>query len=780
MSVIITPQSFLLFEPKGKEHITAQTAYAIFRPRGREYVRPQSPYLMFRPKGAIHIQLSSTFMTFRLSPQERTETAATVRNVAVSLQEAVQTCRTVGQTEMAIASAIRVLQEPSESSEIRATAVTVRNVGAFIQEDVWTCRNIGQTEMAIASAIRDIQAPSESSEIRATAVTVRNVGAIVQEDVWTCRSIGQTEMVIASAFRILHESSMPVAVADVPTCRNIAKTETAVAATLRSLRYLSEVVAAEASMVRDVVSTNHLQTRICRELFAVQIAEATAVIQTAVAGKASVSLERTVYKTSIIPVDTARRIPYILRSLSDNPLAPYAQAGVQSIFVTLSERTLSDTFQMTTTKPLSIEDEVKGTLMDYSYRFLVEETSRQNLVQTVKGMYGVDEMLYCRYMFMHSGTMCSTYVKRIAKAIGLELSMSFKDYEMSEDYAESGMTYHDMISTLFGWTTRLPQRQINVFIRGNTLHIIQRGMESSVQDISSWPHTRPLVNRKLVRSLWHPADEEYDFRKQAHSFDDDKEVPFSGVIGVGEVYLRYENGYLVYETNNGDETKYRYDGDYLVSKISTRKDGTTIKTDYEYYKTQKDIYLMLETEVTHHEGKTTEIIDTDGQYGEHTSEDNKTSTRTTYHAPIGGGWYLTSVYVDKKFQGSSLSQGPPGGKASQYMVNAMNRHLTRSIGSPHEPIALHGTSLIDTSFPVKGEVLLRELTKAIEWLNRKTQEDVSLEIVANVRNGVPDINHVIDFTERVKLDGHEYFLVSNNIELTPRSLKQKLNLVRWY
>ena len=57
---------------------------------------------------------------------------------------------------------------------------------------------------------------------------------------------------------------------------------------------------------------------------------------------------------------------------------------------------------------------------------------------------------------------------------------------------------------------------------------------------------------------------------------------------------------------------------------------------------------------------------------------------------------------------------------------------------------------------------------------------MSLEIVANVRNGVPDITHVVDLTERVKLDGKEYFLVSNNVELTPRSLKQKLNLVRWY
>ena len=110
----------------------------------------------------------------------------------------------------------------------------------------------------------------------------------------------------------------------------------------------------------------------------------------------------------------------------------------------------------------------------------------------------------------------------------------------------------------------------------------------------------------------------------------------------------------------------------------------------------------------------------------------------------------------------------------------MNRHLSRTAGTPSEPITLSGTSLIDTSFPVKGDVFLRKLTLAIEWLNRKVQEDVSLEIVANVRNGIPDVMHVIDFTERIKLGDAEYFLVSNQVELTPRSLRQRLRLVRWY
>ena len=90
------------------------------------------------------------------------------------------------------------------------------------------------------------------------------------------------------------------------------------------------------------------------------------------------------------------------------------------------------------------------------------------------------------------------------------------------------------------------------------------------------------------------------------------------------------------------------------------------------------------------------------------------------------------------------------------------------------------TPLVDTAFPVKGEAYLWELTKAIEWLNRKTQETVTVEIIANIRGGVPDVNHIVDFTERIKFNGSEYFLVSNAVELTPRSLKQTIRMTRWY
>ena len=55
-----------------------------------------------------------------------------------------------------------------------------------------------------------------------------------------------------------------------------------------------------------------------------------------------------------------------------------------------------------------------------------------------------------------------------------------------------------------------------------------------------------------------------------------------------------------------------------------------------------------------------------------------------------------------------------------------------------------------------------------------------MEIQANIRDGVPDVEHIVDFTERIRFNGNEYFLMSNVVELTPRSLRQTLKMTRWY
>ena len=485
-------------------------------------------------------------------------------------------------------------------------------------------------------------------------------------------------------------------------------------------------------------------------------------------GRCKVALadtKRTLVKQSRILADTKIEIPHTLT------YAEFRERGIRSFSVTLGELSLSDNIQLETVQPLSVGACVEGRVMDYAFRFLVEETSQRGIVQSVKGTYSKDTLLYTPIHIYVERAKVSRYAAEIAAALGLKLHRLTDDFTPSQNFEGSGMTYHDFISALFGWTAKLPQRQINVFIRGDTLHIIQRGMEETVIDITHWPHAQPTIDRKLVRSVWHSANNNHE--SGAHNEEDTAPVPFTGTISFKEISRTYSNGFLVRETNENGYSTYFYDGEYLAEKRTHNVDGSTSRTDYAYATTGRDVYLFKEWE------RTTEAVNDGKKHTEYDWEDwsnEKGTERITYHAPLGYGWYATTVYVDGVLEGSSLSQGKPGGKASQFTVEQSNLSLGAHYASDD---TLPYSSLIDTEFPVVGADYLRMLTREIEWLNRKTQETVTVEIRARIRSGVPDIDHIVDFTERIRFEGHEYFLQSNMVELTPRLLRQTIKMVRW-
>ena len=500
---------------------------------------------------------------------------------------------------------------------------------------------------------------------------------------------------------------------------------------------------------------------------------------------AKAALRRTVVARVRVRFDTLLRIPHVLEyvkqprsrrskravsHIADN----FRAHGIRSFAVTLGEMTLSDTFQMETVQSLAIGDAVRGQLLDYRFSFLVEETLQRDLLQTVKGAYSKDATLYSAIRIFVKEAQASGYAQSIAAALGLQLHWACDDFTPSQNFEDSGMTYQDFISALFGWTAKLPQRQVNVFIREDTLHIVQRGKEASVLDITNWPHSRPTVERRLVRSLWHSGHAS-EMAGNAYNEEDTEPIPFTGTISWEEMSRTYHNGFLTSETNEKGTTEYTYHGEYLTSKQTHNKDGSTSRTEYTYAETERDVYLVKEWE------RTTEPINDGKKHTEYdwTDWNNERGTeRITYHAPLGYGWYATTVYVDGNLEGSTLSQGKPGGKASRFTVEQSNLSLGSSYSREDDDAPF--TSLIDMEFPVKGEAYLKELTQAILWLNRKTQETVTLEVFANIQDGVPDVGHIVDFTERIKFEGKEYFLQSNAVELTPRSLKQTIKMTRWY
>ena len=216
--------------------------------------------------------------------------------------------------------------------------------------------------------------------------------------------------------------------------------------------------------------------------------------------------------------NTNKRIPHKLLYTVNSPLLnTFKDYGLTSLNITLQEKTLSDTYQLETVQEMEINDAVTGKFLDYDFKFLVEETSRQE-TQSVKGMYDKDELLYTRIRNAKSKI---TYIRKqknvgyehkssttvyysagvmlasLADYLGLDTNIKIQDFIPYNIEADTNATYNSFISSLFGWTSRVPQRQINVFIRGGVLNCIQRGMEESVFDISDLPHSRPVVNKKL-------------------------------------------------------------------------------------------------------------------------------------------------------------------------------------------------------------------------------------------------------------------------------------------
>ena len=304
------------------------------------------------------------------------------------------------------------------------------------------------------------------------------------------------------------------------------------------------------------------------------------------------------------------------------------------------------------------------------------------------------------------------------------------------------------------------------------------------------------------------------------SNDDDDTKLFSGTIGYTDSHFSlnytYQNGLLISENSisqTGDalstegipyyyggktdktaaiarsHTIYSYtsyEGEYYLqtktaknSTLQNSSDGITkiiinTTTNYHYKTLGTDIYLFSEYEITH----TTEY-----NYKSHWRKvSEEEHTKETRHIPIGNGWYAQTVFVDGEQQGSNLSQGAPGNRVSPYTVKQAQRNFSQVEFAPQDPIKDGNelSAIVDDSFPVKETDIKNVLNDALRWLHRKIVETVNVDLIAKVYNGVPSIQHIVDFTERIRLDGAEYFLVSNKITFTPRKLIQKLQLIRWY
>ena len=504
--------------------------------------------------------------------------------------------------------------------------------------------------------------------------------------------------------------------------------------TLREVKFY-EITDVTADTLRKIGKVQTVETDTSRKVKIFQTAEADTEIKNGIGEIFSgdtvrglhtvitADIELKIVKAEIVENDTLIRVPHflkycfegnlfgtsgrkLLKSGERNFVNTFKDYAIRQLSITLNEKTFSDTFQLETAESIDIQESVKGQLLDYPISFLAEETSQTELFQTVKGMYDVDKLLYTQIFFTKNVggivvgdnedvfVTAGAYVAQIANYFGLDANIKIQEFTPYHDFTSSNITYSDLISTVFGWTSRVPKRQINVFIRGNTLQCIQRGMEENVFDITELPHTRPTVDRKLIRTLWNNSfgsennstGEVEDEISDLNDFAEEEiAVPFNGTISFEDSGVStsrsYKNGLLVREitktsnskTDSTTTTTYEYTevfaddvsqisiflhklvGDfYLSSKKTTtsamqygkklgdaKKIETTSQTNYLYVKTSGgDLYLSEEREETSREEygyKQVGTISADEKLLEWELKEDKTSVRQTFHTPIGNG-----------------------------------------------------------------------------------------------------------------------------------------------
>ncbi|MBR1730701.1 MAG: LamG domain-containing protein [Selenomonadaceae bacterium] len=467
---------------------------------------------------------------------------------------------------------------------------------------------------------------------------------------------------------------------------------------------------------------------------------------------------RNVTKTFEIDFDTTRSLPHevimsTIENIGDEPTEENDTEGLQSIEINLSEQQLTDRLNFVTVNDVEILDDVQGQYLDYKYSMRIEEMTEQNILKSCQCCVDNDELLYKTLSYkipkneqwhrsnqqsqqqqeLPEMAAASKHLENIAEALGKQAIIQFDDFISTVDVDSGGVTFADLIRDIFGWTSRLPHMMINCYFRDDKLFAVQRGYEENLINLTNLTTNLTRRDKKIIRTVW------------------------SGGTPTSQTEVR--PGYYWYlkpidrKASEGNNN-YKYNEDGLISSTTVKgKDSGSWTTTNYFYTTLKNgkKFLSIE-ETTVYENN----IQVDYQVIQHTPLDQG---QEHIIAKDEEGDYLGSV-VGRSKGDDRILHGP----IRDFEAVNVNYQMQRT---------LYGLSLIDTTFPIHGDEKLAELTDRINWLNRKVQEEITLDIY--------DYNHVIDFNDRLTYNGNFYYLRNNTAIKTPLIVnKQTISMVRWY
>ena len=496
----------------------------------------------------------------------------------------------------------------------------------------------------------------------------------------------------------------------------------------------------------------------------------------------SVSSEINLFKTNTDDIFTAATSEPVTISADITPDVSANTNGLQSFTIQIAEQQLTDQVTFTGIIPFNIMEYIEGQYFDYKYKMRIESVTQSGILFTCHCCSNVDELLYelwgyekpevdDKYTEWHDANISTgqtnsddddeseesypyadEHLWEISGMLNLEPICQFNNFYSTVDITVAGVTCRDLIRSIFGWTARIPPHMINVFIRDDKLYAIQRGHEEHVIDISNAKITQPVFTRELVRTFW--GETPY-IKTEVRTVPTYTTTPIYEGIDKAKVQPLASD---TRQDSNGTTTiNYSYDADGMLIKTEEISPTSRTVTTHTYITGANGNKFLSKEETT--------VYNLDGEQIDY---------RSVKHSPTNYGQAaVTAGNGDSQNIVSTVKNVPYDERPTPYAIGQQLKALiTEPSGSKRQERLVPGIVSFDTSFPVVGDGTLLNITAAIKSLNRTTQETVTLSLY--------DFPHVIDFNDRILINGAEFFLKSNKVSTSPRVFhQQNLTLVRW-
>lgn len=461
-----------------------------------------------------------------------------------------------------------------------------------------------------------------------------------------------------------------------------------------------------------------------------------------------------------------------------------AKQGIISMTLELATGTLSDTLRFETFgTDFTPKRAIRGTFLDFPYEYLVEQVTSIGKRQTVTCMNQIDQKKYAK---VDTGDLLSSAVdvaKKIADSLRMKLETYHEKYTVTTSYSNTHVTAANMMSGLYSWSQNLPWRKINVFFRDKTMYVVRRGHEPrEPYDITALHYPEPTITQAVYRNQYSENNKQSKVGKNV------KTKGFSGSITYPNGgFTNYDDGKptdsVKYQNGIRTDTWWSYDGwgrmthqivdtkpseDFALNPANENANDTHSEIRIEYYgEGPNGSYEVSKT--------TTVTTETDRKTGKTT-----TTTTVNYSETAPGSTSSTTINSD-----GGVSSATGGTLLQTNSDFARNQYNTVSCGGKPEWI-VEGGGVFDentiTDFPLNdtdGGLTLGEIAAELNAYDRCIQETLQIELVEPVVDGKPTMTHIVDFLERVKFRGNEYYLERNEIERTTREIKQTITAVRW-